>query len=95
MNVSNNINSAFVSGQLGLQRASNAVTDAAQNIATRSVQPVTADDSNPNITGVQSGPSSLTDDLISLSVDSTNALANAKVLKVADEMLGRIIDEQA
>lgn len=41
------------------------------------------------------GGNSLTDDLLSLQINSTNALASTKVLEVANKTVGRIIDELA
>lgn len=102
--VTNTINSAIVSGQLGLQNASRGIAEASLNIAQRNAQATTpeellADAATQQLGGVRqllpSGGNSLTDDLVSLSVNSTNAQASAKVLDVVDETVGRIIDELA
>ena len=102
--ISNNINSAIVSGTLGLQNASKGITEASVNIAQRNAQArdpaELLSDAATQQLGVASqllpqGGDSLTDDLVSLSINSTNALASAKVLDVADETVGRIIDELA
>lgn len=93
------LNSAFAAGQMGLQRASDGVTQAAANIADRNnrdnsaqadIQAASADGaakSQPN--------SNLTSDLISLNVNSLNAQASAKVIDVANDTLGTIIDTLA
>ncbi|APE07364.1 hypothetical protein BM528_17570 [Alteromonas sp. RW2A1] len=93
------LNSAFAAGQMGLQRASDGVTQAAANIADRNnrdksaqadIQSASADGaakSQPN--------SNLTSDLISLNVNSLNAQASAKVIDVANDTLGTIIDTLA
>lgn len=84
---------------MGLQRASDGVTQAAANIADRNnrdnsaqadIQSASADGaakSQPN--------SNLTSDLISLNVNSLNAQASAKVIDVANDTLGTIIDTLA
>ena len=103
-NVSNNINSAIVSGSLGLQRASNNITQASFNIAQRSVESASSQDPQEFLANAalqqlgaikqalpQSSPS-LTADLVSLSVNSTNAQASAKVLGVASGTVGTLLD---
>ncbi|GFD89303.1 hypothetical protein LHL20_00175 [Alteromonas sp. McT4-15] len=87
-----NLNSAFLAGQYGLQNASDGITQAASNIAQRTVE------SNASSTDAQANASSsvsngnLTNDLIALNVNSTNAQASARVLDVANETVGTIID---
>lgn len=103
-NVTNSVNSAIVSGQLGLQNASRGITEAAVNIANRSAQPrdtqtLLADVASQQLGGVrqilpQAGDS-LTNDLVSLTINSRNAQASAKVLDVVNDTVGRIIDELA
>lgn len=94
------VGSAFAAAQYGLQSASDGISQAASNIAQRTAedaaapaQPIAANtdtnNANPNST---SSTSRLTDDLIALNVSERNAQASAKVLGVADEMLGTIID---
>ncbi|WP_394222234.1 hypothetical protein [Alteromonas gracilis] len=97
--IDNSAGSAFLAGQYGLQNASDGIAQAASNIAQRTaeesqvsvqaVQPNAATSSTNNTT---SGATRLTDDLIALNVNERNAQASAKVLGVADEMLGTIID---
>lgn len=95
--------SAFAAAQYGLQSASDGISQAASNIAQRTAedavapaQPIEAN-STTNATSLNSTPSStrLTDDLIALNVNERNAQASAKVLGVADEMLGTIIHVMA
>lgn len=101
---SSNVGAAFASGQLGLQNASNGITQAASNIAARTAESsqnvpseaTAAASSSPQnaLSGSTPGavPGNITDDLISLNVNSINAQASAKVLDTANDMLGTIID---
>ena len=94
------VGSAFAAAQYGLQSASDGISQAASNIAQRTAedavapaQPIAANsDINNAIPSSTSSTSRLTDDLIALNVSERNAQASAKVLGVADEMLGTIID---
>ena len=95
--------SAFTAAQYGLQNASEGISQAASSIAQRTVedaaspaQPITPNtDTNSTSLTSSSTTSRLTDDLIALNVNERNAQASAKVLGVADEMLGSIIDVMA
>lgn len=102
--VSNSINSAIVSGQLGLSRASAGITEAAVNIAghnaqARSPQELLADAATQQIGQfnklLPQGGDSLTNNIISLQINRNNALASSKVIGVASDTIGRIIDELA
>ncbi|WP_026376243.1 hypothetical protein [Aestuariibacter salexigens] len=107
--LSNNVNAAIVSGQLGLQRASDGITQASTNIAQRvagaspgqprDVNDVLADAASQSLSSIRqvlpSGGDSLTNDLVGLSVNSINAQASAKVLDTVNDTVGRIIDELA
>ena len=92
--------SAFAAAQYGLQTASDGVSQAASNIAQRTAedamapaQPIEANAYTANSSSdLSSATTRLTDDLIALNVNERNAQASAKVLGVADEMLGTIID---
>ncbi|MCC2617019.1 hypothetical protein LJ739_12270 [Aestuariibacter halophilus] len=104
INVNASVNSAIVSGGLGLQRASDGITEAAVNIAqrnaqARSPQELLSDVATQQLGGVRSllpsGGDSLTTDLVGLKVNAINAQASAKVLDVANDTVGRIIDELA
>ncbi|AFT80272.1 hypothetical protein AMBLS11_18535 [Alteromonas macleodii str. 'Black Sea 11'] len=94
--------SAFTAAQYGLQNASEGISQAASSIAQRSVedtaspaQPITPNTDTNSTSPTSSTTSRLTDDLIALNVNERNAQASAKVLGVADEMLGSIIDVMA
>lgn len=106
--ISNNINSAILSGQFGLQQASNGITQAASNIAQQALQPseqasdpqsVLADaavQSLQNINNIlPSSGDTITSDLVSLQINSINAQASAKVVDVANDTIGTIIDTLA
>ena len=102
-NVTNNINSAIVSGQLGLNRASAGINEASVNIAQQNAQR-TPEELLSNAATTQigqfskllpQGGDSLTNNLVSLQINSTNALASAKVIGVASDTIGKIIDELA
>lgn len=102
--VGNNINSAIISATFGLQNASRGITEASIDIAQRNAQardPVEllADVASQQIGSIKqilpNGGDSLTNNLLSLSINATNAQASAKVLDVANETVGRIIDELA
>lgn len=106
--VSNNINSAILSGQFGLQQASNGITQAASNIVQQTLQPselkadpqsVLADasvQSLENISNILPSPNDdVTSNLLLLQINSINAQASAKVLDVANDTIGTIIDTLA
>ena len=104
-NIGNGVNSAFYAGQYGLQNASNGITQASSSIAQRTVestQNVPASQVNQPQNAISAAQTSsspsdtdLTGDLISLNVNSLNAQASAKVLEVANDTLGTIIDTLA
>lgn len=106
--IDNSINSAIVSGQFGLQRASDGITQASVNIAQRNAQPTLAAEgpgavlANASQSGLQNVRATLpaaadnvTSDLVSLKLNSVNAQASAKVLDVAFDTVGTIIDTLA
>ncbi len=104
LEVGNNINSAILSATFGLRNASQGITEASINIAqrnaeSRDVTDLLADAASQQLGAISqvlpSGGDSLTNDLVSLSINATNAQANAKVLDVANDTIGRIIDELA
>ncbi|MCQ8848640.1 hypothetical protein ALT761_04010 [Alteromonas sp. 76-1] len=102
---SNNINSAILSGQFGLQNASNGITQAASNIAQqttnaeRDPQAVLANAATQSLQNVRnilpSPQDDVTTNLLSLKINSINAQASAKVLDVANDTIGTIIDTLA
>ena len=93
------LNSAFSAGQFGLQRASDGMTQAASNIAQqtagRQQELGGTSQSGSLANSSQKTPANITSDLISLNVNSLNAQASAKVLDVANDTLGTIIDTLA
>ena len=104
IDVRNNMNSAIISGFTGLQKASDGISQASLNIAqktaqTRDTADVLSDAALQQIGSVKqllpSSGSDITSDLVSLSVNSINAQASAKVLDVVKNTIGRIIDETA
>ncbi len=102
--VTNNVNSAIISGTLGLNRAQQGITEASINIAQRNGESQTTQDLLANVATQQigqvnqllpQGGDGLTNNLLSLQINSRNALASSKVLEVANNTVGRIIDELA
>ncbi len=102
--VSNNVNSAILSGTIGLRNVSDGITQASLNIAQRNAQAkdpseLLADAATQQIGSIKQilpqPASNLTNDLVSLSINSINAQASAKVLDVANNTVGKIIDELA
>ena len=106
--IGNSINSAIVSGQFGLQNAYQGMTQASMNIAQRAAQDSVAS-SGPQemlasaslqslqnlkntLPGGSGGP---INDLVSLKMHSINAQASAKVMDVAFDTVGSIIDTLA
>ncbi|MBC3765933.1 hypothetical protein [Neptunicella marina] len=106
MNVDNNVNSALLSGVFGLQQASNGITQTSTDIAIktaqqRDTQDVLADAARQqlklpgNLINSLQGQDSVTSDLVSLQTNLRYAQASAKVIGVADNMIGRLIDDIA
>lgn len=106
--IDNNINSAILSGQFGLQQASNGITQAAANLAQqnaqnnlveRDPQALLADAALQGLQNVRnilpSSGDDFTSNLLSLKVNSLNAQASAKVLDTVNETVGTIIDTLA
>lgn len=106
--IGSDINSAILSGQFGLQKASAGMSQAAVNIAQRAAQDSVA---NNGVNGLLADASmqslsrikdvlpkagdSFTSDLISMQLNSLNAQASAKVIDVANDTVGSIIDTLA
>ncbi|MDM7862056.1 hypothetical protein QTP81_15740 [Alteromonas sp. ASW11-36] len=100
-----NVNSAILSGQFGLQRASEGITQASLNLAQRVAQQDVAENGPAGVllnaaeqqigntrNLLPSGGDSVTTDLLSLQINARNAQASAAVVDRADETVGRIID---
>jgi hypothetical protein len=104
LDISNNVNSAIISGSLGLNRASNNIAQNAFNIAQRSAQSTSSQDpqeflanaARQQLTSARSlipkAEAGLTADLVGLTISSVNAQASAKVLGVAGGTVGTILD---
>ena len=89
------VNSAFLAGQYGLQNASDGITQAASSIAQRTAEGSSSSNNVQENAQVEPSNGNLTDDLIALNVNSVNAQASARVLDVANDTLGTIIDTLA
>jgi hypothetical protein len=106
-NVSSNIHSASASALLSLQAASNNITQSSFNIAQRSAEsPASAyaptllaitesQQRGENNQSLRQTSPSLSADIVRLSTNSNNAQASAKVLAVADETFGTLLDIKA
>ncbi|MDU0353246.1 hypothetical protein RS130_04260 [Paraglaciecola aquimarina] len=104
MNINSNVNSAIISGTLGLKTATNNIAQHADNLASLAVRTPTNSDPqsvlvNASVTQLAAtkqllpqSSSSITSDLVGLSVNGANAQASAKVLGVAGDTVGTILD---
>ena len=104
MDISNNINSAIVSGAIGYQRASDGITQNASNLAGLSAFSVPSRDPQEFLANAtlnqlnaikQLLPQSsegITSNLVGLSINLTNAQASTKVVDSASGTVGTILD---
>ena len=104
MNISNNINSAIVSGTVGIRRASDGITQNASNLAGLSAFSVPSSDPQEflaNATLLQLSSikkllpeaiDGITSNLVGLSVNLNNAQASTKVVDTASDTVGTILD---
>lgn len=83
MHLENKLNSAFASGELGLQRASSQVAKASSEIANGAIARQSGE-FQPRV--------NVTENLLDLKVSAINAQASAKVLGVADGSIGTLLD---
>lgn len=98
-----NVASAFAAGRLGLQNASNGITEASVNIAqansVRTTEELLSNSAVGQLGAVrQSLPEpadNLTNDLLSLQTNLLNAQASTRVLDAVDETVGRLINTLA
>ena len=99
--VSGSLNSAIVSGVLGVNRASDGITQtsislAQQQASLRSTSDLLSDTALQQIGNISSllpsGGDNLTNNLVSLTINANNAAASAEVLDVANETVGRLVD---
>lgn len=101
------IGAALNSGLQGMQRASQQVSEASQEIASAVDRNGVQQQANANTNGVQAATetasetsqsvtaSSTTESLVSLNQGQTNFEANTRTVETADEMLGTMIDTRA
>lgn len=104
MNISNNINSAIVSGTIGIQRASKELTQNTSDLASLSAFSVPSNDPQEFLANAALKPLSsikqmlpeandgMTSNLVGLSINLTNAQASAKVVDTASDTVGTILD---
>ncbi|WP_339720530.1 hypothetical protein [uncultured Paraglaciecola sp.] len=104
MNISNNVNSAIVSGTIGIQRASDGITQNASNLASLSAFVTPSSDpqeflANATLNQLNAikqtlpqGSEGITSNLVGLSVNLNNAQASAKVVDTANGTIGTILD---
>ena len=104
MDISNNMNSAILSGTVGIQRASKEISQNTSNLA--SLSTITAPVSDPqeflaNATLSQlssikkllpEAADGITSNLVGLSINLTNAQASTKVIDTANDTVGTILD---
>ncbi len=99
------IQSAYTSGALGLQRASNGITEATVNInreTTNQQRLQNAQDAatverarsaqTPPVTETRAATPSLEQSLVQLTAEQRNAEANVRSIETADQVLGSVID---
>ena len=100
-----NVTSAILQGQFGLDRAAQGITQASLNIAQRAAQQQNAANGPEGLLGqtalqqltnlrdtLPSGDDTLTNDLLSLQLNSRNAESSARVIDTANETVGSIIN---
>jgi hypothetical protein len=104
MNINNNVNSAIVSGTIGIQKASNGITQNASNLASLSAFEKPSSDPQEFLANAtlkqlnaikQTLPQAnegITSNIVGLSVNLTNAQASAKVVDTANGTVGTILD---
>jgi len=99
------IQSAYTSGAMGLQRASNGITEATVNInreTTNQQRLQNAQDAatverarsaqTPPATETRAATPSLEQSLVQLTAEQRNAEANVRSIETADQVLGSVID---
>lgn len=99
------IQSAYASGAMGLQRASNGITEATVNInrettnqqRLQNAQDNAAAERNrnaqtPPVTENRAATPSLEQSLVQLTAEQRNAEANVRSIETADQVLGSVID---
>lgn len=104
MNINNNINSAMVGGALGIQRASDGITQNASNLTGLSAFLAPSPDLQAFLENATSNQletikpvlpqssESMTSNLLGLSINLTNAEASTKAVNTASDTVGTILD---
>lgn len=104
MNISNNVNSAIVSGTIGIKRASEGIAQNTSNLASLSSFSAPASDlqeflANATLNQLSAikqvlpqGSEGITSNLVGLSINLTNAQASTKVVETASGTVGTILD---
>jgi hypothetical protein len=104
VNINNNMNSAILSGTIGIQRASQGLTQNTSNLAGLSAFTLPNSDpqeflANATLTQLSSikkllpdAIDGITSNLVGLSVNLTNAQASTKVVDTASDTVGTILD---
>jgi hypothetical protein len=104
MDINNNINSAIVSGTIGIKRAYDGVSQNTSNLANLSAFSVPSRDhqeflENATLNQLNAikqvlpqAPESITSNLVGLSINLTNAQASTKVVDTANDTVGTILD---
>lgn len=86
------IQSAFNSGVLGLQKATEEATQAAANIAAETSVNRDTSSINPIPTNSEQKIPDLNQSIVDLKVAEHQAKASVQVIKTADEVLGTLLD---
>jgi hypothetical protein len=104
MTISNNMNSAILSGTIGIQRASKEMAENTSNLASLSAVTAPVSDTqgflaNATLSQLSSIKKSLpeatdgiTSNLVGLSINLTNAQASTKVVDTANDTIGTILN---
>ena len=104
MDISNNTNSAIVSGTLGIKRAYDGISQNASNLASLSAFSVPSRDpqeflANATLNQLNAikqvlpqASEGITSNLVGLSINLTNAQASTKVVDTASDTVGTILD---
>ena len=104
MDISNNINSAIVSGTTGIQRASDGIAQnstklsglSAFSVASKDPQDFLANATLKQLNAIKQiipqASEGITSNLVGLSINLTNAQASTKVVDTASDTVGTILD---
>lgn len=79
------INSAFSSGVVGFQNASQQITESSERIANQTIRPEETEQSSRSTVPI-------TTEVINMKLAEVQAKASAKVITTADDMLGSLIN---